>query len=271
MSNQNENEIVKKEEVKLSVAQKFTNKVLGYYADVAQNIEPTEKEKMLIAGYFMAMDAQLREAKIGWQELDLETISRKLAAKAQLGLDMQLENHLNVFSSRSTKTGKITTFFITGYQGERHKAYKFAITPPIGDVVELIYETDEFIPIMKADGDSYEWKITAPFNRGKVIGAFGYLKFDDSRLNKLVFMTRDELLKRKPKYAKEEFWGTWENKMFLKTMARELFRHVSIDGDKVRKFRNALEFEEAELLEMQQEESKMIAEESTGKGEFIDV
>lgn len=265
------NEIIKQEPKEMSMAERFTNKVVGYYNDVAINVQPTEKEKILIAGYFMAMDAQMKDAGIKWAELDLETVSRKLAAKAQLGLDMQLDNHLNVFSSKSAKNGKVTTFFITGYEGERHKAYKFAITPPIGDVVELIYSTDVFVPKMKSDGDDYEWTITSPFNRGTIVGAFGYLKFEDSRLNRLIFMNYEDLMKRKPQYAKEQFWGKWEDKMLKKTMARELFKHVSVDGDKVRKFRNAIEMEEAEVLEFQKEEYREMAETNTSQGDFIDI
>lgn len=247
----------------------FRNNIITEYVSL-NSIEPTEKEKALISGYFIAMDEQLRSVGVQWGELDFPKLKRVLVNKARLGLDMQMDNHLHIFSSKN-KMGKVTTFFITGYKGERHIAYTFARTQPLDDVVELIYETDKFQPIKKSSGDDYIFEINEPFNRGKIIGAFGYLKYDDERKNKIACMTYEELLERKPTYAKPEFWGKWEKKMLLKTMAKELYKLVELDADKVRLYKKEFGSEKADLLEMQQDEARQIAHEETGQGEVIDI
>lgn len=83
--------------------------------------------------------------------------------------------------------------------------------------------------ITKNNVDCYEFDISNPFDRGEVVGGFGYIRYKDETRNKLVTMSKAELLKRKPSTAAAEFWGgekdIWE-------MVKRLEQKLLKDGKK---------------------------------------
>ena len=54
------------------------------------------------------------------------------------------------------------------------------------------------------------------FDRGKIVGGFGYIEFEDATKNKLIIMTLKDIEKRKTRHAAAEFWGgttkEWEKR-----------------------------------------------------------
>lgn len=262
------------ENTQLSLSERFTNKVIANYSDVAKGIEITDKEKSIIAGYFITIDKALKTANIAWNEIDLNALALDLAHKARLGLDMQMKNYLAPSFYRNKKTNIVTATLITGYEGEKHLAYKFAQIKPKDIRVELVYSTDKFKPIKKDVNnpcDRYEFDITNPFDRGEIKGGFGYIQYDDERNNTLVIMSEKEILKRKPDYASDSFWGKWKEKMYYKTVMKETCRHILLDVDKVREYRDTLDYEEQREVEY----AKIIADDeivaNASTGEVIDV
>lgn len=270
-------EIEKVDNEKALLANRFTQKVLSCYGIVADKKDVTEKEKKLISGYFVKVDDSLKEQGITWKELEqqglLNDLALSMANKAVLGLDMRIDNHLNIIPSKNKKTGKITIKTITGYKGEIHKVKQFAVIPPLDIVTELVYETDDFAPIKKSDGDSYTFSIKNPFNRGKIVGGFAYIKFENSTLNRIFTMSVEEILSRKPYYVKDDdnFWSKYPEAMYKKTLAKEACKSIDLDVNKIEKIRSAVNFERQEQLEQERKESNEIAEENTAKGEVIDV
>lgn len=262
------------ENAQITPANRFTNLVINKYSDVAKGIDITDKEKSIIAGYFIAIDKALQTAKIKWDELDLNSLALDLAHKARLGLDMQMKNYLSPTPYKNSKTGVVTMTLITGYEGEKHLALKFAQNKPKDIRVELVYSTDKFKPIKKdinSPCDRYEFEITNPFDRGNIIGGFGYIQYDDERNNVLVIMSEAEILKRKPQYASESFWGKWKEKMYMKTVMKETCRQILLDVDKVREYRETFDYEEQREVEY----AKAMADEeisvNAGTGEIIDI
>ncbi len=254
MANQTES---KQALAKKEMSERFIKSVTGKYGWVARGVPITEKEKAIIAGYFICIDEALKAAEIKWNDIDLNALALDLAHKARLGLDMQMPNYLYPVPYKNKKTEVVTLTLIDGYKGAIHLAMKFAEKIPLNIRAELVYDTDEFIPLKRGlnnVGDNYEFKINKPFDRGKVIGGFGYIEYDDPSKNVLVIMSKDDILKRKPSYTSNKFWGDWEEKMFLKTVIKETCKHIPLDVDKVREYNNTLSYEESRKVEYAQAE-----------------
>ena len=275
MSKKEEVAVVKNEKAQL--AERFTGKVLACYGEISAKAEFTNAEKELIAGYFVKIDDSLKEQGISWRELEengkMNEIAISLSNKAMLGLDMRIDNHFFVIPSRGKKNGKITIKYITGYKGEKHIAMQFAITKPLDIIAELVYSTDVFEPIKSPDGDSYVLKITNAFNRGEIIGGFAYIKNDDERLNRIFELSIQKILERKPTYVwdNDNFWAKHPEAMYKKTLIKEACKNIDIDVNKIKEFRNVLDFEAAEQLEQEKVEAQEIAKEETGTGDIVDV
>lgn len=266
-----ENQITNKQNTGLSMSDRFTNKVFKIYDDVAKGVQITDKEKSLVAGYFIKCDEALKTQKIGWNEIDMKTLALDLANKSRLGLDMQMKNHLFPIPYKNKRTGKVTLNLITGVEGEKHKRLKFAEERPVDMRVELIYSTDKFTPQKTGQGDTYALEITSPFDRGKIVGGIGYIQYDDSRKNVLIMMSAADILKRKPEYAKAEFWGKWKEKMFEKTVMKELCNHIAMDVDKIKEYRDVMEYEENREVEIAKEQADVIIADNANNGEVIDI
>jgi recombination protein RecT len=196
---------------------------------------------------------------ITWENVNLNSLAKDISVKMRMGLDMTLPNHLFPIPYYNKETKKYDVNLMIGYNGHIHIAEKYALRKPKNVTVELVYSTDHFLPVKKSKDnpiETYEFEISEPFNRGKIIGGFGYLEFDDPTKNKLVLMDEEAILKRKPKHASAEFWGgtrkdtKWENgkkvtvdvevpgwieEMYLKTVKREVYssKYIPIDPSKI--------------------------------------
>lgn len=268
MANQLQKTVQKNE---MSLSDRFTNKMIEIYSDVQKGFQLTDNEKQLIAGYYIKCDEALRKQNIKWKEIDMNTLAMDLVNKARLGLDMQMPNHLFPIPFRSKKDGTVTLNLITGYEGEKHKRLKFSSIKPIDMKVELVYSNDKFIPQKTAQGDTYILEIKNPFDRGEIVGGIGYIQYEDSRKNILIIMSVKDILKRKPPYAKDEFWEKWKEKMYTKTIMRELCTHIPLDADKVREYNELCKYEEAREIEIAKQEADNMIIDNANNGEIIDI
>ena len=176
-----------------------------------------------------------------------------------------------------------------GYEGLRYIAIKYAIYPVIDIRVELVHKNDSFKMTTKNNIDGYEFDIANPFNRGEVIGGFGYIRYQDETRNKLITMSKEELLKRKPSTAAVEFWGgekdIWENgkvvgkepvegwpeEMLYKTMVRATCKRVPLDPKKINEsYIYVIETSENYYVENQEDKVSQEIEENANK-EMIDI
>lgn len=255
----------------LSMVDRFSNKIIEFYSDVQKGFTPNEKQKQLIAGYYIECDKALKMQKIGWNEVDMNTLALDLMNKSRLGLDMRLPNVLFPVPFKSKQTGKVTLNLITGYEGEKQKRLLFADEKPVDIRVELVYSNDKFIPQKMGQGDTYIFEIPNPFDRGNLIGGFGYIQYEDIRKNVLVIMSAKEIEKHKPAYAKEDFWGKWKEKMYYKTIMKELCKYISLDANKVQEYNELCEYEENREVDFAQEEAQEEISNNANTGEVIDI
>lgn len=302
------NELVKKEEnqvqkKELTASERFTGMVINEFQGNVGQLNLNEYQKQLIRNYFIGIDNALKIAEerrsyskkkandpaITWQNVNMNKLAVDVVQNAKLGLDMAVTNHLSVVPYLNGKTNKYDLNLMPGYEGLRYVAIKYAIYPIIDIRVELIHKNDKFKMITKNNVDGYEFDITNPFDRGEVTGGFGYIRYQDETRNKLLVMSKAELLKRKPSTAAAEFWGGekdkwengkkvgtetiegWQEEMLYKTMVRATCKKVPLDPKKINEsYIYVMESAENYYVESQEDKVNQEIEENANK-ELIDI
>ena len=281
-----------------NMSERFTNKVLAEFgSSVAGAIEVTDFQRRLIQGYFIMIDRALKTAEedrirkneankdhrydndipVVWQNVNLTDLALDLVHYARMGLDMQQDNMLFPVPYKNNKTKMYDVTLTEGYNGIRYIARRYAQEIPVGETIELVYSTDTFVPHMKDSAHpvpTYEFTINNPFDRGEIVGGFGYLEFADPAKNELIIMPLKAILKRKPSYASANFWGGkttewqtvdgkrqkvevetdgWFEEMCRKTLIREVCsaKHLPRDPQKIDDCYRFMKAREARYAEIQ--------------------
>lgn len=268
------NELVKKEEnqvqaKELTASERFTGMVVKEFQGNVGVLNINEYQKQLIRGYFIGIDNALKKAEearlnknswkstkeedknnlpITWQNVNMNDLAIAVVHHAKLGLDMQIPNHLNAIPYKNNKTQKYDIGFLKGYKGLEYIATQLSLYPIRNITVELIYSNDVFEIVNKDNITKYNFIIKNPFDRGDIIGGFGYIEYLDESRNRIITLSKKDIDKRKPSYAAAEFWGGekynpatkqkeqvdgWYEEMARKTIARATYNAVPIDPKKV--------------------------------------
>jgi recombination protein RecT len=259
------------EEVKtdLSPSARFTNAVVAEFQSNSGTVTLTAQMKRTLQNYFVKLDSVLKDAEVkrlktpenkrdalefAWKNVNMERLAQECISFAMLGLDPLLPNQLFLIPYKNARTNKFDIGFLKGYRGLELIAVRFGVDIPKNAIIELVYSTDLFVPIKKDINnmvESYKLEITNPFDRGTVIGGFYYFDYDDKSKNFLRMMNLAQIEKRKPKFASPEFWGGekdawkdgkvvgkekvdgWHEEMCYKTIYRNAYNSITIDGDKI--------------------------------------
>lgn len=260
-----------------TIAQCFTNAVVSAYGDVARGIEVTPKQMQLISNYYIKLDEMIRnpESKIqSWKQVRLPELAMTLAHMAKLNLDMALD-HICFIPFRHGSTDTFDLAPIISKNGYWLIAKTYAIDPPLSYTVELVCATDKFSVIKKDathEFDSYIFSVENPFNRGKIVGGFGYLEYEDKSKNKLLVMSEEDILKYKPKYANASFWsGENMKKMYEKTIAKQLLKRIPLDTNKVNNVKDSFNRVDEQELNFTSSEARDVIDENMCSGEIIDI
>lgn len=260
----------------LSASERFANKVIQEFtSNVSGNLPLSDYQRTLVQGYFIGIDRALKKSEeerqrrnannkdpkynnllpFTWNNVDLNTLAIDVVYSARLGLDMMQPNHVSPIAFKNNKLNKYTINLIVGYNGKKYMAENYALIPPKSVTIDLVYSTDKFRPIKKGHNqpfETYEFEITNPFDRGDIVGGFGYIEYEDKTRNELVIMTKKAIDKRKPRFASANFWGGetveykngqkvteekegWYEEMARKTLIREVYsqKHIPLDPKKV--------------------------------------
>lgn len=302
------NELTKKEQnalqkKELTASERFTNMVINEFQGNVGELNLNEYQKQLIRNYFIGIDNALKNAEtsrqysskkkddptITWNNVNMNKLATDVVQNAKLGLDMSIPNHLHVVPYKNSKTNLYDLSLMPGYEGLKYIAANYSLYKVADIKVELVHENDIFQPIYKDNIEGYEFKITNPFARGNVIGGFGYIRYENEIHNKLVIMSIDELLKRKPSTASVEFWGGeknvwengkitgketvegWTNEMLYKTMVRATCKKVTVDPKKVNEsYVYVMESEDNYYTDAQEDKINQEIEDNANK-EIIDI
>lgn len=275
-----------------SASERFTARVMKEFGGTVGTPQVTDYQRQLIQGYFISIDRALKMAEderqrknrsnsdhkydndlpVIWANVNLNDLAMDIVHYARMGLDMMQENHLFPIPYKNNKTKQYDVNLMPGYNGIRYIAEKYAVASPKNVIIELVYDSDTFRPIKKDSKhriESYEFSINNPFERGKIIGGFGYIEYDDPGKNELVMMSMHDIEKRKPKYASANFWGGkatewvngkkqtvekegWLEEMCLKTVKREVYsaKHIPRDPKKIDDNYQYMKMRESRMAEM---------------------
>ncbi len=283
-----------------NMSERFMQKVIHEFSGSVGEFQITEYQRQLIQGYFIGVDRALKTAEaervrknennrdhkydnavpVTWANVNMADLALDVVHYARLGLDTMQANFITPIPYLNKKAGRYDINLMLGYNGIKYIAEKFALCPPKSVTIELVYSTDNFKPYKKGrdnDVESYDFEITNPFDRGHIIGGFGYIEYDDPKKNELVLMSMKDIEKRKPEYASANFWGGkanewkngkkvevdkdgWLDEMCRKTLIREVYspKHILLDPRKVDDSYQYMKQREARLAEAQDDMRRVI-------------
>lgn len=283
-----------------NMSERFMQKVIHEFSGSVGEFQITEYQRQLIQGYFIGVDRALKTAEaervrknennrdhkydnavpVTWANVNMADLALDVVHYARLGLDTMQANFITPIPYLNKKAGRYDINLMLGYNGIKYIAEKFALCPPKSVTIELVYSTDNFKPYKKGrdnDMESYDFEITNPFDRGHIVGGFGYIEYDDPKKNELVLMSMKDIEKRKPEYASANFWGGkanewkngkkvevdkdgWLDEMCRKTLIREVYspKHILLDPRKVDDSYQYMKQREARLAEAQDDMRRII-------------
>lgn len=231
-----------------AVSVRFVNEVERQFAEeMGSSIEFTDHQKKLAQHMFLKVDQSLKDFEdrrrskgqdklpFKWDNVNMRGLALEAVYKVSLGLDALMKNHVHPVPYFNGHNKRYDIELTTGYKGLEFIAKKYAIDPPKKIIAELVHETDHFVPLKsnyEREVESYEYDIKEPFNRGEVIGGFGYLKYDDPTKNELVLVDKDDLDKAQEQAPMQIIWKKWPEKMQRKTVVRRTIDRVDLDPEK---------------------------------------
>lgn len=253
-----------------AVSENFVAKILR---EADFSVTPEQRE--LIQGYFVAMDHYLTENNISWNDIIVDyKLAQDLMVRAQMGFDMRSEAMLYPVARKDNKGGGKLRFTIQkGYKGYVFEAKKYAAGTVIDIDAHLVYENDEFCPHFKDQNHPYDtFEFNPPKNvfvdRGKIVGGFAYITYENHLQNKLVVMSKQEIDKHKAKAMAQKIWNEWYEQMALKTLYIAAAKAVPKDPSKIDSTYRASQLLDQEQADAEAQENILINQET---GEVIDL
>lgn len=275
---------IQKKKVEKSPAERFFITVDRMLAEATGvKTETSDYQKRLIQSYFVMIDEALKTAESKrnearneipyiWNNVDMEDLALQIKDNSKLGLDPAIPNHLSAIPRLNRHTGKYVIGLMQGYTGKEFIAKKYAAEPILSLTIELVRDTDTFKVLKKnseRQHDDYIFEVNEPFKRGKVIGGFGYIEYEDERKNKLVVMNLSDMDKRKPEYAESsKFWKGWTDEMYYKTLVRFVCHSRNIPQDPL-KIEEAINRQKVKELQFARLEAESNVEAALDAAELI--
>ncbi|WP_026701481.1 recombinase RecT [Salibacterium aidingense] len=231
-------------------SERFMNNIQAQFAaEAGSPVAFSEYEKQLAQHLFLKLDSVLQEfeakrVKDGktnqtpytWHNLNMRKLSLDAVHTVQLGLDALIANHVHPVPYFNSKEKKYDLDLRVGYVGKAYYRMEAAVEKPKDIITELVYSNDHFKPIKKSAGneiENYEFEIQNPFDRGNVIGGFGYLSYEDPTKNKIILVTEEDFQKSRKAAAGKTFWDNHPIEMRYKTLVHRTTEKLKIDPKKV--------------------------------------
>lgn len=231
-------------------SERFLNNVQKQFAaEAGSPVAFSEYEKALAQHLFLKLDSVLKDfdakrIKDGktsqtpytWENIDMRKLSLDAVHTVHLGLDALIANHVHPVPYFNGKNKKYDLDLRVGYIGKAYYRMESAVERPKDTVIELVYSSDHFKPIKKSFGndiESYEFEIQKPFDRGDIVGGFGYLVFDDPDKNKLILVSEKDFEKSRKAAKGDTFWSKHPVEMRYKTLVHRVTEKLQVDPKKV--------------------------------------
>jgi len=247
--------------------EKFTSLVVREFGStISDSLEMTPYQRHLAQHLFIKIDATLKdlEAKrsserqpIVWNNINLNKLAIDAVHRIDLGLDALIANHIHPIPYWNSKEGKYDLDLRIGYAGKDLYRRRMAVNEPQDIIYELVYSADGFIPIkrtLKNSVESYEFEVTKPFDRGDIVGGFGYIVYADSHKNQLVIVTEKDFQKSQAMAKTQDFWTRNPVEMRYKTLVLRVTEKLQVDPRKVNESYLAVEAADDEAAEIEIED-----------------
>lgn len=245
-----------------TLSEKFTNLVIREFGTtISDTLEMTPYQRRLAQHLFIKIDATLKELEskrsgdrqpITWNNININKLAIDAVHRIDLGLDALIPNHIHPIPYWNSKGGKYNLDLQVGYVGKDFYRRKMAAEEPEDIIYELVYSTDEFEPIKRTPNnptESYSFKITQPFDRGEIIGGFGYIVHKDTPKNQLVIVTEKDFQKASALAKTQDFWTKNPVEMRYKTLVHRVTDKLQMDPRKVNESFMAVEVADDEPAE----------------------
>jgi len=245
-------EAIKRSAALATTSQRFVEAVERQFrAELGSALHFTQHEKILAQHLFVKIDSVLKELEAkrqesgnksmpayAWENINLSKLAIDAVHRINLGLDALIPNHIHPIPFLNKRTKKYDLDLRVGYQGKLFTRMELAVERPKDIIISLVHETDTFIPHMRSHSnpiEHYEFKINNPFDRGKVIGGFGYIVYDDPTKNRLVIVTPRDFEKAEKASQTNAFWGDdkWRLEMMRKTVIHRVADQIPLDPRKI--------------------------------------
>lgn len=217
-----------------------------FTAEIGNPLAFTEYEKTLAQHLFLKIDSTFKELEakrtdvnkpaVSWENVNMQKLALDSVHRVNLGLDALITGHIYPIPYLNSKTKKYDVDLRIGYVGKDYYCRQNAVEMPVDVRYELVYSTDTFKPVMKSFKnpiESYEFEITNPFDRGNIVGGFGYIMYQDPKKNKLVIVTDKDFKKSENSAMSKDFWGKHPNEMRYKTLVNRVTSKLSLDPKSV--------------------------------------
>jgi len=183
---------------------------------------------------------------IAWGTIDMQKLFADAADRIKMGLDAMLPNHIWPVVYWNSSKNQYDVDLRVGYKGEDYYKRKSSVFPVKNIRYELVYKTDEFT-VIKSDmnncKEGYTFSITDPFNRGDVVGGFGYIEYVDESLNELIVVTKKDFNDAKNVAKSQKFWNKWPERMQYKTLVHRVTGKLQLDPEKINSGNNGYDEE----------------------------
>lgn len=228
--------------------QRFTSMVVKEFGSQVGKLELSPYQQTLANHLFIGIDKALtdleakrvkegqKKSPIIWANVNMQKLAIDAIHRIELGLDALIPNHIHIVPYFNSKLNKYDLDLAVGYIGKDYYKRNMAIEKPIDIIYHLVHETDTFKPKMKKahnDVESYDFEINNPFERGPVIGGFGYIMYDDPAKNKLVLVPKTSMDKSQKLAKTETFWKAHDEMMEMVVVVRRVTSVLHVDPKKV--------------------------------------
>lgn len=155
------------------------------------------------------------------QKYNRTTLMAGLLKGAYLGLDFfSREAYLIPYGNQLQ--------FQIDYRGAKKLAKKYSIRPIREISAEIVREGDRYEKTVDGGESSFIFK-PLPFNTGKIVGAFAYVRYMDGGLLVDDMSLADlENTRRHSKAANSMAWKDFTSEMYKKTILHRLCKHIEI-------------------------------------------
>lgn len=240
-------ELVKK---KLTPAERFVAEVEKQFIALAGvPVKLSPYEETLGQHLFLKIDNVLKDfeakrlekgqndkAPYNWDNINMRELAPDVINRVQLGLDALIANHIHPVPYFSSSIGKYNLDLRVGYRGKHYYRTENAIEKPMDVRYELVYSNDVFKPLKKGHGrmvEDYEFDIANPFDRGVVVGGFGYISFEDPAKNVLVLVSKKSFDESMAVAKTKDFWSKYPEAMMYKTLVHRVTEYLPLDPKSV--------------------------------------